>query len=336
MDNVVSPIISKRRTSVLADKTTLALVALSLLALALVAFYFVYKINYRYLDYALSIRAPKIAALMIASFAISIATLAFQNVINNLIVSPSLLGMNALYLLIHTSVVFFIGLGSGIVSNDLAMFFIDLGLMSVVALFVYSYIFKKTNYNILYVLLIGQVLSTCFISLQTTMIRAMDPNDYDVLLKRLVASLAHVNEELILISVLLIAILFVVFRKDIKALNIIALGRDRAINLGVDYDRSVRNLLIFVALLIAVATALIGPISYLGLICTNVARVLFKTFRFSVLAIATTCLSIITMTVALLLSERMFAYVIPISVFITIFGGIYFLYLVSKAQKGSM
>ena len=50
------------------------------------------------------------------------------------------------------------------------------------------------------------------------------------------------------------------------------MGKEQAINLGVDYDSTVRKLLLGVVLCIAIATAMVGPISFLGLIIANLAR----------------------------------------------------------------
>ena len=67
--------------------------------------------------YAMKIRAPKLMVMLITAFAIGGASIVFQSIINNTIVTPCLLGMNSLYTLIHTGVVFFVGSGSLLASN---------------------------------------------------------------------------------------------------------------------------------------------------------------------------------------------------------------------------
>lgn len=225
----------------------------------------------RLFRYILSLRVPTLAVMMIAAFAIGCASLVFQSIINNRIVTPCLLGMNAMYTLVHTAVVFVVGSGSVLATNANLSFGIDLLVMSVSATFVYSYMFKKTGNNVLYVLLIGTVLSSFFGSIQSTMIRVMDPNEYDTLLTTLVADFNNVNAEVIVFSLLILTALTVFLWKDLMLLDVITLGKDQAINLGVDYDRTVRRLLLGVVLCIAVATAMVGPISFLGLIIANLA-----------------------------------------------------------------
>ena len=265
--------------------------------------------------------------MLIASFAIGSASIIFQSIINNRIVTPCLLGMNSMYTLVHTAVVFVVGSGSIFAANSNLSFAIDLIVMSLAATFVYSYMFRKTGNNVLYVLLIGTVLSSFFGSIQSAMIRVMDPNEYDTLLTALVADFNNVNAEVIVFSLILLTVLTMILWKDLKLLDVITLGKDQAINLGVDYDRTVRKLLLGVVFCIAAATAMVGPISFLGLMIANLARQLLKTHKHSYLIIGSSLMGMLTVIGGQLISQHVFSYAVPISTFITIGGGIYFLYL---------
>ena len=289
--------------------------------------------NDRLVAFALKLRAPKLAAMAVSAFAIGAASLVFQSIINNTIVTPCLLGMNSLYTLIHTAVVFVAGTGSWLALNANASFAVDLVIMGVTATFIYGYLFRLTNYNVLYVLLIGTVLSSFFSSIQSTLTRVMDPNEYDTLLSSLVASFSNINTEVIVFSIVVLAVVAFALRADLARLDVITLGKEQAINLGVDFDRSVRRLLLGVTLYIAVATAMVGPISFLGLIIANLARQLLKTYRHTQLIAGTVLFGMLVLIAGQLLVEHVFNYVIPISVFITIGGGAYFLYLLLTTRK---
>lgn len=284
-------------------------------------------------QYAMKIRTPKLIVMLITAFAIGGASIVFQSIINNTIVTPCLLGMNSLYTLIHTAVVFCAGSASVLASNPNLSFAVDLLLMGVVATVVYSYLFRKTNHNILYVLLIGTVLSSFFSSIQSTMTRIMDPNEYDALLNTLVASFSNINSEIIVFSLVLLALLIFFLRKELALLDVLTLGKAQAINLGVDYDRCVRRLLLGVTLCIAIATAMVGPISFLGLIIANLARQLLKTYRHTYLILGSALFGMFVLVGGQLLVEHVFSYAIPVSVFITVGGGIYFLYLLLNNRR---
>lgn len=271
--------------------------------------------------------------MILVALAIGGASLVFQSIINNHIVTPCLLGMNSLYSVIHTACVFFLGSGSILVTNAHLAFMLDLIIMAAVATFIYSYMFKKTKYNVLYVLLIGTVLTSLFGSMQNTMVRIMDPNEYDTLLTNLVASFDRINEELILISAVLMIIVLVILRRELQMLDVIALGKEQAINLGIDYDRTIQKLLLGVVIYIAIATALVGPVSFIGLIIANVSRELLKTYRHRYLIMASMSIGIIVLIGGQLIVERVYHYSMPLSVFITVAGGIYFLYLLLRQRE---
>lgn len=317
-------------------KNIIKLIFIALIAIIIVAAFLFIGVkfhNHKLLRYAMKLRIPKVIAMIITAFAIGAATIIFQSVINNTIVTPCLLGMNALYTLIHTSVVFVLGSGSILFTNDNLSFLVDLVLMGIIATVVYSWLFKMTGHNVLYVLLVGTVLTSFFSSIQSTLTRVMDPNEYDTLLTSLVASFSNINSGIIIFSVIILALIVVIFRKEFALLDVITLGKEQAINLGVDYDRCIRRLLLAITLCIAVATAMVGPISFLGLIIANISRQLLKTYRHTQLIAGAALMGVIALIGGQFIVERVFVYSIPISVFITVAGGIYFLYLILKGSR---
>ncbi len=312
------------------------LLILAALVLAAAAAYMLVEVNFeneKLFRYAMKIRTPKLIVMLITAFAIGGASIVFQSIINNTIVTPCLLGMNSLYTLIHTAVVFFAGTGSLLAANANLSFAVDLVIMGITATIIYSYLFRKTNHNVLYVLLVGTVLTSFFSSIQTTLTRVMDPNEYDTLLNTLVASFSNINGEIILFSLVVLALVIFVLRRDLALLDVLTLGKDQATNLGVDYNRSIRRLLLGVTLCIAVATAMVGPISFLGLIIANLSRQLLKTYRHSQLIIGSALFGMAVMVAGQAIVEHVFSYAVPISVFITVGGGLYFLYLLLTNKK---
>ncbi len=289
--------------------------------------------NAKLLAYSMRIRAPKLIVMLITAFAIGGASLVFQSIINNTIVTPCLLGMNSLYTLIHTAVVFCVGSGSVLAANANAAFAIDLVLMGITATLIYSYLFKKTKHNVLYVLLVGTVLTSFFSSVQSTMTRVMDPNEYDTLLTTLVASFSNVNAEIIIFALIVLAAVIFFLRRELALLDVLTLGKEQAINLGVNYDRCIRRLLLGVTLAIAVATAMVGPISFLGLIIANLARQLLRTYRHTQLILGSALFGMIVLVGGQIIVEHVFTYAVPISVFITVGGGLYFLYLLLTRRR---
>lgn len=314
-------------------RMTIALAGLVFVTVLFALLYQFAFVNPKFFDYAMSLRAPRLAVMLTAAVAIAGASLIFQTLIRNTIVTPCLLGMNSLYVLVHTAVVFFLGSGSQFATDPLLAFAVDIVVMGVVASIVYNAIFEKTGGNVLYVLLIGTVLSSFFSSAQSSLTRLMDPNEYDALLNSLVASFTNVNAAVLLPAVLLLALLTFFLRRDLALLDLLGLGRETAVNLGVPYDRTVRRLMTGVALAIAVATALVGPLSFLGLITANLARQLFPTYRHDILTAGSVLIGMAILTGGQFLVEHVANYGVPVSVFITIGGGLYFLYLLLRSVR---
>ena len=300
------------------------LLILAFLVLLCAAGYMLVEVNFsnpKLLAYAMKIRTPKLIVMLITAFAIGGASIVFQSIINNTIVTPCLL------------VVFFLGSASVVASNANLSFAVDVVLMGIAATVIYSWIFKKTKHNVLYVLLVGTVLTSFFGSIQTTLTRVMDPNEYDSLLNTLVASFSNINSEIIVFSLILLAGVIFALRKELALLDVLTLGKEQAINLGVDYDRCIRRLLLGVTLCIAVATAMVGPISFLGLIIANLSRQLLKTFRHTQLVLGSALFGMIVLVGGQLIVEHVYSYSVPVSVFITVGGGLYFLYLLLTRKK---
>lgn len=141
------------------------------------------------------------------------------------------------------------------------------------------------------------------------------------------------NSDIILLAIILMIIIVFVLRKELEVLDVITLGKEQAVNLGVDYDHTIRKLLLGVVLLISVATALVGPISFFGLIVANLSRQMFKTYRHKELISGSALFGIILLTAGQLIVEQVYSYAIPISVFITVGGGLYFLYLLLAQRR---
>lgn len=304
-----------------------------LLAAMIVAAAFAYQflfVDWKHFDFAMGIRTPKLAVMVLTAFCIGSATIVFQSIIQNTVVTPCLLGMNSLYILVHTLMVFLLGSGSVLVTSKLLSFTLDLAVMAAAAVLIYGVLFRRAKGNVLYILLIGTVMATLFGSITSTLQRIMDPNEYATLQNALIASFHKVNSEIILFSVVAIAGIILWLRKELALLDVITLGKNQAINLGVDYDRAVRKLLVGVTLFIAIATAMVGPISFLGLIIANLSRQLFQTYRHTVLVWGAAFLGMAALLGGQGLIEHMFSFSTNIGVFINIGGGVYFLYLLMK------
>jgi len=112
-----------------------------------------------------------------------------------------------------------------------------------------------------------------------------------------------------------------------------SLGRENVMNLGINYDRMVMNILILSSVLIATSTALVGPITSLSLIVSNLAYQYINTHnRHSLLIVGASFISIIALVGGQFLVEHIFELRTTLSVIINFIGGLYFIYLLLKRK----
>ena len=74
----------------------------------------------------------------------------------------------------------------------------------------------------------------------------IDPVEYESLQSRLFASFMNVKTELLLIAFIILLACFIYGWRLLRDLDVVSLGRDNAINLGVNYDKMVLKVIDFI------------------------------------------------------------------------------------------
>ena len=309
------------------------IVILSVLILVSCALFLSLGINPGSTNYALSKRIPKLIAIVITGGCIGFSTIIFQTITDNRILTTSVMGIDSLYVAVQTVIYFVLGSASIFASNPKINFLICVVFMVIGSLGLYKLIFKRENSNIMFVLLVGMICGTFFKSLSSFMQMVIDPNEYLILQSKLFASFNNVNVDILLLSVVIILLIIPFVIDDIKFFDVMSLGKDQSINLGVDYDKIMRKSLVIISILIAVSTALVGPVTFLGLLVANVTREMMKTYKHSYLIVVSMLVSIFALVFGQLMIERVLHLTTPVSVIIDMIGGIYFMYLLYKESR---
>jgi len=308
------------------------LIVLAIAALSLITFFVFYKIGPN-VDYVLPRRLLKMLAIIVTGSAIAFSTVIFQTITNNKILTPSIMGLDSMYMLIQTGVIFIFGSTSVAILNKNLNFLLSVGLMLIFATLLFRLIFKRGNQNIYFLMLIGMIFGTLFGSMSSFMQVLIDPNEFQIVQNKMFASFNNVNTDLLMISIGLMLAAILYFLRFAKYLDVMSLGRDQAVNLGVDYDRVVKHILVVVVILISISTALVGPITFLGLLVANVAYQFVKTYQHVYIIPAAVLISIIALVGGQLIVERVFTFSTTLSVIINFIGGVYFIYLLLKENK---
>lgn len=309
------------------------IIVLSLMILASSLLFLFMGINKGSMDYALSKRIPRLIAIILTGGCIGFSTIIFQTITDNRILTPNVMGIDSLYVAIQTVLIFVFGSTSTFVSNKKINFLICLVFMILGTYLLYKLIFKRDNANIIFVLLIGMICGTFFRSLSSFMQMVIDPNEYLVLQNKLFASFNNVNVDILFLSIILVLLMIPFVWDDIKYYDVMSLGKDQAINLGVDYDKIMKKSFVIIAILIAISTSLVGPLTFLGILVANITREMMKTYKHSYLITVSILVSIFTLVFGQVLMERILHLSTPVSVVINMIGGIYFMYLLYKESR---
>lgn len=310
------------------------LLILAIIATLFCGLYLFQGLNGSY-DYALPRRGIKVLAMVITGVAIAYSTVIFQTITHNRILTPSIMGLDSLYLLLQTVIIFFFGSGHVMIVNKHVNFVLSIGAMVIFALILYRFLFRGGKQPIYFLLLVGIIVGTFFGSITTFLQVLIDPNEFMLVQDRMFASFNNVSGELVWWALAIVAITFVIGWRSINELDVLSLGRDTAINLGISYDKVVKTMLILSSVLIAVSTALVGPITFFGLIVANLSYQFFKTYKHSVLIAGASVMSVIALVGGQWVVERIFTFSTTLSVIINFVGGIYFIYLLLKESRST-
>ncbi|HIH2085638.1 TPA: enterochelin ABC transporter permease CeuC [Campylobacter jejuni] len=304
---------------------------LSFLTLGMIGIFMLVGLN-GFDEYTLKSRFLQIAAIIIVAICIAVSTVIFQTLCNNKILTPAIIGLDSLYMLLQSALIFSFGAANlSVYKNDIN-FLITLVCMVVFSLGLYKILFSSDR-SIYLIMLLGLVFGTLFSTLSSFFEVLIDPDEFMVIQGRMFASFDNIAFDVLILAYIISFLSFIWIFRYMKFLDPLNLGKDLAINLGINYQKISKQLMIIIAILTSISTALVGPITFLGLLVVNITYELFKTAKHSILLSACILISILALLGGVFFVSRVFDYNATISVVINFLGGIYFIYLVLKGNK---
>ncbi|MEC9243943.1 MAG: iron chelate uptake ABC transporter family permease subunit [Pseudomonadota bacterium] len=284
-------------------------------------------------DFVLPFRGGKLLGLVLVAYAVATATVLFQTVTQNRILTPAVMGFDSLYVALQTALVFFLG------TRDLAnvdirlRFVLEAVLMVAMSMALFHWLFLSRQRSLHLVVLAGLVFGVFFRSLSHMMQRILDPNEFIALQDMLFASFNAIDRQLLAVSTVIVLVTAWVSRRLLAKLDVLMLGRDAAINLGIDYRRVVMMLFAVIAVLVSVSTALVGPVTFFGLLVASLAYQAVGTDRHKYTLPAATLVAVIALVGGQTIMERVFGFDTALSVIIEFTGGLAFMLLLYRNLK---
>ncbi|MEL4504752.1 iron chelate uptake ABC transporter family permease subunit [Luteococcus sp. H138] len=307
----------------------LRLALMGLVALAACTGYLLYQLPWG-VDFLVQRRLVTLGTMCVVAVAIGVATVLFHTVTANRILTPSIMGLDSLYVALQTASVFFLGtIGFG----EATQYLIVLASMVGFALLLFTMMLVKLNRSVTLMVLVGVLLGGLFRGLSTFMQRLLDPDAFQVLSDRMFADFTGTRPQLLGISAVIVALAtgFVWLRR--RELDVVALGRDVAIGLGVNHRRASLVNLVVVALLVGTATALVGPTMFFGLLVAHLGYRMIGSHLHQATLPAVALLGIITLVGGQVLFERVLGFEGSLSMVVEFVGGITFLVLLLRSSR---
>jgi len=279
-------------------------------------------------------RMYAVTAMLIAATCQSIATIAFQSITNNRIITPSLLGFEALYSGINTSIIFFFGAGALISFNGAQSFIIQVAVMIAMCLLLYGWLLSGKYGNLQLMLLVGVIMGTGLRSVSSFMRRVLTPSEFDILQARSFGSVSNADPSQFPLAIPMVIIAAVLLLCFSKKLNVLSLGRDTAAALGVPHRPNTIYALILVSALMAISTALIGPLTFYGFLIATLSYQAARTYDHRHIFPMALAIGFLIITGAYFIMFHVFRAQGVVSVIIELFGGITFLAV--ALRRGSL
>lgn len=303
-----------------------ALIALTAIAVAILLLFVFSDLPGKW-EYALGLRSRTIAGMVIAAAAIGAATVLFQTITANRILTPGIMGFDAVFLAIQTLVAFAVGPALLVSAPPLASWLVELVLMAGSIVLLYWWLFQKRRLDLHVIVLAGLVLGVTFRAVTAFLKRLLDPDTFAILQDLTFASFTSVDRDLLLPTGLLVAAALVSLWPLRRELDVMSLGESTAISLGVDHRRVVMHVIVAIAAMVAASTALVGPVTFFGLIIANLAygAVGHRHLRSIPASIA---IGVIALVGGQLILDRVLGFGTELPIVIEFVGGIFFIVLV--------
>ncbi len=308
-------------------------ITLTVLLILVTLIYLFWGLTPKNYSFFLGRRIPKVLVMYVLALGIGTSTLVFQTITMNRILTPSILGMDAIFLVFNVSLAFLSKNLIKLISNPYLYFLVSSSFTIIITFIIFKSIFDKEHINIQKIVLIGIVIGTMLRSVATLLQMAMDPNEFNIVNDLGYASINNANTTLIYFVIPLLLFIIFCFLKANKKLDIMLLGREQSINLGLNYEKLSRRYLLLIAVLISITTSLVGPITFFGIVIVNIAREISASFKHKDLIILTMLIGSFILIFSQLLLERILKFSMPVGILISFFGGFYFLYILIKESK---
>ena len=279
-----------------------------------------------------NLRLPRILAAILAGWALSNAGLLMQGVFQNPLVSPYTLGVSngasfgAAIAILFGSVFSVLNFGNYLIPAF--AFFASILTMAIV----YA-IAKASNSESRTLVLAGTAIAYLFSALVSLIKYVADVDALPDLVFWSLGSLSGILWDKLLILAITVSVCFIIILRFAWDLNVMALGEESAVSLGVNYKRVRMLAFVISTLLTAVTVSFTGVIGFVGLIAPHVTKMIVgHDFRYT-LPISSAVGALLLLLADTVGRTIMGATQLPVGIITSFIGVPFFLYLIVRKRR---
>ena len=278
-------------------------------------------------------RATSLVVMAVVAICQAVATITFQTVTNNRIITPSIMGFESLYTVIQTAAVYTLGVAGVVALQGPGQFLAQVAAMVGLSVLLYGWLLRGRYANIQVMLLVGIIMGGGLGAVSTFMQRLLSPSEFDVLSARLFGSVTNASAEYLPFAIPLVIVATTLIWLNARTLNVIAMGRDVCINVGVDHGRQTIYSLVLVSVLMAVSTALVGPMTFFGFLVATLTYQLAGTHDHRRLLPLGALTGFVVLAGAYFVMNHVFYAQGVVSIIIELVGGTVFLVVIMRKGR---
>lgn len=278
-------------------------------------------------------RVTSLVVMAVVAICQAVATITFQTVTNNRIITPSIMGFESLYTVIQTAAVYTLGVAGVVALQGPGQFLAQVAAMVGLSVLLYGWLLRGRYANIQVMLLVGIIMGGGLGAVSTFMQRLLSPSEFDVLSARLFGSVTNASAEYLPFAIPLVIVATTLIWLNARTLNVIAMGRDVCINVGVDHGRQTIYSLVMVSVLMAVSTALVGPMTFFGFLVATLTYQLAGTHDHRRLLPLGALTGFVVLAGAYFVMNHVFYAQGVVSIIIELVGGTVFLVVIMRKGR---
>ncbi|MDQ8935337.1 iron chelate uptake ABC transporter family permease subunit [Acinetobacter rudis] len=306
-------------------------IGISTLVVGLALFFVFFNADMDF-DYVIPRRLLRLATIVLAGICIAFSAIIFQTLMGNRILTPAVMGYEAIYLLWQVLLLFLFGTQTLFWLGLNGHFFLSIFLMLLYSWAIQHWLLPHVKQNVFQLLLCGLVLSLLFGTITQFVQLKISPGEFSIFQGLSYASFNRSQPETLLYASLAVAALAYWGRHTFSLLDVLLLGAEQAQSLGLDHDKLMRRCLAIIAILVAISTSLIGPTAFMGIFIANITYALAGRFQHYWTLLMGSLLAITVFLLAQILVEHIFNYKTTISILINLVCGVYFLLLALRTR----